>query len=154
MIDLFPSYLISPAQSCYDPATSPVTLDLQDDSCRQTIRLLWISTSRRMGTCCQGIRRNCPIFATVAYSGRRCFGSGVCHDSLCRGAVSGVLGGVAGLSLEGPFDVDQTAWGLGATPQVLDSLPGCQYRMTSYDTADRNDVDPAYVLRLHYPRFL
>ena len=32
MIDLFPSYLISPAQSYYDPANSPVTSDLQDDS--------------------------------------------------------------------------------------------------------------------------
>ena len=31
-IDLFPSYLISPAQSNYDPATSLVTSDLQDDS--------------------------------------------------------------------------------------------------------------------------
>ena len=32
MIDLFPSFLISPAQSYYDPATSPITSDLQDDS--------------------------------------------------------------------------------------------------------------------------
>ena len=26
--------------------------------------------------------------------------------------------------------------------------------MTSYDSADRNDVDPAYGLQLHDPRFL
>ena len=32
MIDLFASFLISPAQSYYDPATSPITSDLQDDS--------------------------------------------------------------------------------------------------------------------------
>ena len=31
-IDLFPSYMISPAQSYYDPATSPVTLDIPDVS--------------------------------------------------------------------------------------------------------------------------
>ena len=31
-IDLFPSFEISPAQSYYDTATSPITSDLQDDS--------------------------------------------------------------------------------------------------------------------------
>ena len=31
-LDLFPSFVISPAQSCYDPATSPITPDLQDES--------------------------------------------------------------------------------------------------------------------------
>ena len=36
----------------------------------------------------------------------------------------------------------------------LDSLSGCQYRMTSYDNADVPDVDPAYGLQLHHPRFL
>ena len=41
-----------------------------------------------------------------------------------------------------------------AAPLVLDSLPGCQYQMTSYDNADVTDVDPAYGLQLHHPRFL
>ena len=58
------------------------------------------------------------------------------------------------LSREGPFDVDQDALGSEATPRVLESLPGCQYRMTSYDDADRSDLDPAYGLHLHDPRFL
>ena len=31
-IDLFPSFLISPAQSYYEPVTSPITVDLYDDS--------------------------------------------------------------------------------------------------------------------------
>ena len=31
-IDLFPSFLISPVQSYYEPVTSPITSDLQDDS--------------------------------------------------------------------------------------------------------------------------
>ena len=34
------------------------------------------------------------------------------------------------------------------------SLPGCPYRMTSYDRAEIADVDPAYRLQLHHPRFL
>ena len=56
------------------------------------------------------------------------------------------------LSQEGPFDVDQTFSGSGDTPRVLDGLPGC--RMTSYDVADRPDLNPAYGLHLHDPRFL
>ena len=37
------------------------------------------------------------------------------------------------LSREGPFDVHQDSSRSGASPRVLDSLRGCQYRMTSYD---------------------
>ena len=44
--------------------------------------------------------------------------------------------------------------GSGAAPLVLESLLGCQYRMTSYDVADRSDLDPAYGLHLHDPRLL
>ena len=63
--------------------------------------------------------------------------------------------GMPDLSREGPFDVHQDDLELGATPHVLDSLPGCQYRMTSYDDdADRSDLDPAYELHLHDPRLL
>ena len=58
------------------------------------------------------------------------------------------------LSREGPFDVHQDALELGAAPWVLESLPGCQYRMMSYDVADRSDLDPAYGLHLHDPRLL
>ena len=63
--------------------------------------------------------------------------------------------GMPDLSREGPFDVHQDALESGATPQVLDSLPGCQYRMTSYDDdVDRSDLNPAYVLHLHDQRLL
>ena len=49
----------------------------------------------------------------------------------------------------------QDALESGATPQVLASLLGCQYRMTSYDDdADRSDLNPAYGLHLHDPRLL
>ena len=56
---------------------------------------------------------------------------------------------------EGPFNVHQDALESGAALQVLDSLPGCQYRMTSYDDdADQSDLNPAYGLHLHDPRLL
>ena len=59
------------------------------------------------------------------------------------------------LSREGPIDVHQDALESGATPQVLDSLPGCQCRMTSYDDdVDRDDLNPACGLHLHDPRLL
>ena len=48
------------------------------------------------------------------------------------------------LSREGPFDVHHITSESGASSCVLDSLPGCQYRMTSYDVADdRSDFSPA-----------
>ena len=37
---------------------------------------------------------------------------------------------------------------------VSNSLPGCPYRMTSYDRAEVADVDPAYGLQLHHSRLL
>ena len=42
----------------------------------------------------------------------------------------------------------------GCPPLVMDSLPGCQYRITSYENTDVTDVDPTYGLQLHHPRFL
>ena len=48
----------------------------------------------------------------------------------------------------------QDALESGATPRVLESLPGCQYRITSYDVADQSDLDLAYGLHLHDPRLL
>ena len=43
----------------------------------------------------------------------------------------------------------------GASPRVLDSLPGCQYRMTSYDEDNNHsDFSPAYGIHLHDLRLL
>ena len=58
------------------------------------------------------------------------------------------------LSREGPFDASQGSSVSGATPLVLDNLPGCQYRMTSYEGAHSMNADPGYGLQLHNPRFL
>ena len=59
------------------------------------------------------------------------------------------------LSREGPFDVHQDPSESEATPQLLNSLPGCQYRMTSYDEdVDHSDLSPGYGIHLHDPRLL
>ena len=58
------------------------------------------------------------------------------------------------LSLEGPFDANLSVSESETAPLVLDNLPGCQYRMASYDNAHMTVVDPAYELQLHHPRFL
>ena len=58
------------------------------------------------------------------------------------------------LSREGPFDVHGTTSDTGDIPLIYDGLPGCPYRMTSYDRAEVADVDPAYGLQLHHLRFL
>ena len=59
------------------------------------------------------------------------------------------------LSREGPFDVHQDVSESGATPRVLDSLPGCQYWMTLYDEdTDRSYLSPVYGIHLHDPRLL
>ena len=55
------------------------------------------------------------------------------------------------LSREGPFDVHQDYSTSGASPQVLDSMRGCQYRMTSYD---EENGGPAYGIHLHDTRLL
>ena len=58
------------------------------------------------------------------------------------------------LSREGPFDAHLDTAATGDVPLVLDSLPGCQYRMTSYDPTEVANVDPAHGLQLHHPHFL
>ena len=58
------------------------------------------------------------------------------------------------LSREGPFDASQGTSVSGATPLVLDNLPGCQYRMTSYEGTHATNADPGYGIQLHNPRLL
>ena len=59
------------------------------------------------------------------------------------------------LSREDPFDVHQDRLASGASPRVLDGMPGCQYRMTSYDEENGGpDFSPAYGIQLHDPRLL
>ena len=56
------------------------------------------------------------------------------------------------LSREGPFDACDAIHEPGESPMVLDSMSGCQYRMTSYeDRTNRDDLDPSYGIHLHDP---
>ena len=59
------------------------------------------------------------------------------------------------LSREGPFDACEADHEPGQSPMVLDSMSGCQYRMTSYeDHTNRDDLDPSYGIQLHDPRMM
>ena len=59
------------------------------------------------------------------------------------------------ISREGPFDACEADHEPGQSLLVLDSMSGCQYRMTSYDDrANRDDLDPSYGIHLHDPRMM
>ena len=59
------------------------------------------------------------------------------------------------LSREGPFDACDTDHEPGQSPMVLDSMSGCQYRMTSYEErVNVSDLDPSYGIHMHDPRMI
>ena len=59
------------------------------------------------------------------------------------------------LSREGSFDACDAIQEPGQSPMVLDSMTGCQYRMTSYEErTNRDDLDPSYGIHLHDPRMM
>ena len=59
------------------------------------------------------------------------------------------------LSREGPFDVLQDHPDSGASPRILDGMPGCQYPLTSYDEEHGGpDFTPTYGVQLYDPRLL
>ena len=76
------------------------------------------------------------------------------HHSLSLEPNSSVVSPPQDLSREGLFDPYCAAADTGDAPLFPAGLPGCQYRMTSYDSAEVADVEPAYRLQLHHPRFL
>ena len=57
------------------------------------------------------------------------------------------------LARKGPFDAGEVIPEPGHSPLVLNSMPGCQYRMTSYNN-NRDDLDPDYGIHLHDPRMM
>ena len=58
-------------------------------------------------------------------------------------------------SREGPFDACDAIHEPGQSPLVLDSMSGCQYRMTSYEERTNRDyLDPSYGIHLHDPRIM
>ena len=58
------------------------------------------------------------------------------------------------LSREGPFDVYCVPSDTGGHPLISDGLPGCPYWMTSYQAEGIAEVDLAFGVQLHHPRFL
>ena len=59
------------------------------------------------------------------------------------------------LSGEGPFNACDVVPDAGQSPVVMDSMTGCQYRMTSYEERVTNsDMDPSYGIHMHDPRVI
>ena len=76
---------------------------------------------------------------------------GSTSTAMCQGAQD--IG--PDLAREGPFDACEVEPEPGQSPLVLNSMPGCQFHMTSYDDRDnRDDLDPAYGIHLHDPRMM
>ena len=65
-----------------------------------------------------------------------------------------VVSGPVDLSWEGPFDAFCVPSDTGGHPLIVEGLPGCPYRMTSYREEDIAEVDPTFGVQLHHPRFL
>ena len=161
ILDVFPSYLISPAHSVYDPVTSPITPFLHEDADflppdNPATMDQYLSVE---GDLLLGVTADLPLLSLPLLP---LLPLPVTDDSVPGSSVVSPAGEpvvvppdvMPDLSREGPFHVHQNALESGATPQTLESLPGCQYRMTSYDDANRSDLDPAYGLHLHDPRLL
>ena len=145
--DVFPSYTMSLEYSFYAPATSPITTDVPDTS-----ECLSPGSPAAMDRILAGdgdLLLDCssdlPMLPLPLLT------SSVLPP---EPAVAPSAAASPDLSREGPFDAGQSASVWEADPVILDSLLGCQYRVTSYDNADVTDVDPAYGLQLHLPRFL
>ena len=60
------------------------------------------------------------------------------------------------LSREGPFNACDADHDPGQSPIVMDSMAGCQYRMTSYEERMNviGDMDPSYGIHMHDPRVI
>ena len=59
------------------------------------------------------------------------------------------------LSREGPFNAYDVVPDAGQSPVVMDSMTGCQYRMTSYEErVTDSDMNPSYGIHMHDPRVI
>ena len=59
------------------------------------------------------------------------------------------------LSREGPFNAYDVVPDAGQSPVVMDSMAGCQYRMTSYEErVTDSDMNPSYGIHMHDPRVI
>ena len=130
VLDVFPSYMTSPAGSVYGPATSPVSPSFREDDVsgppsdpatmdqylpRDSELLLGDSTDLPLLAM---PLTPCPIVEEMVL--------GLAVGSPAGESVATPLHSMADLYREGPFDVHQDASESGASPRVLESLPGCQ----------------------------
>ena len=61
---------------------------------------------------------------------------------------------IADMAREGPFDAYASPMDTEDSPLVTTGLSGCPYRITSYNRPAISDLNPAFGLQLHHPRFL
>ena len=147
---MFPSYTMSPEYSYYAPATSPVTTDMPDTSeylspgSPAAMDRILADQGDLLLDCSSDLPMlPLPLLPLPTSS-----------VLPLEPVMAPSAAASPDLSQKGPFDVGQSTSVSGTAPLVLDNLLGCQYRMTSYDTAALTDVDPAFGLQLHHPRFL
>ena len=73
--------------------------------------------------------------------------------TVTEGAVTATPG--PDLAREGPFDACDADHDTGQSPLVMNSMAGCQYRMTSYEERTNiSDIDPSYGIHMHDPRVI
>ena len=58
------------------------------------------------------------------------------------------------IAREGPFDAFASPMDTEDSPLIMTGLPGCPYRFTSHSGPANSDLNPAFGLQLHHPRFL
>ena len=120
--------VISVATAPFIPTMPPTPDDRRNDSSMGSVR----QTDRA------------KVFVVEATEGST-------SSAMCQGAQD--VG--PDLTREGPFDACEAEPEPGQSPLVLNSMPGCQFRMTSYDDRNnRDDLDPAYGIHLHDPRMM
>ena len=61
---------------------------------------------------------------------------------------------ITDIAREGPFDAYASPMDTEDSPLVVTGLPGCLYRITSYNGRAIADMNQAFGLQLHHPRFL
>ena len=104
--------VISVATEPFIPTMTPTHDDRRNDSSTGSVR----QTDRA------------KVFVVEATEGST-------STSMCQGAQN--IG--PDLIREGPFNACEAEPGPGQSPLVLNSMPGCQFRMTSYDDRDNRD---------------
>ena len=67
---------------------------------------------------------------------------------------SSAMAQIADIAREGPFHAFASPMDTEDSPLVTTGLPGCPYRITSYNGPAISDMNPAFGLQLHHPRFL